>query len=157
MIITIINLLYLRIFKISRNFVRIKKIRKPVISTRHNIQRDNSLFKGNYVHEYCGTKIGIKTMKEKKEELVYLLKKTAITATLREVMRLRRLKEKHERAIERYIALRDSYAEKEREAMSRFKETTGYDIEDIAGVRKDENGKDCFFLKTNQYINENEN
>lgn len=78
-------------------------------------------------------------------------------ATLRQVMRLRRMKEKHGKSIEKYVALRDSYAEKERKVMARFKETTGYDIDDIAGFRKDEKGKDCFFFKTNQYISENEN
>lgn len=75
-------------------------------------------------------------------------------ATLRQVMRLRHLKEKHGKSMERYAALRDSCAEKEREIMARFKENTGYDINDIADFRKDENGKDCLFFKTNQYINE---
>ena len=72
-------------------------------------------------------------------------------------MRLRHLKEKHWKSIEKHVALRDSYAKRERDLMESFKEATGYDIDDIAGFRKDENGKDCFFFKTNQYINENEN
>lgn len=95
-------------------------------------------------------------MKEKKE-LVYILKNAMVMTTFRQVIRLRHMKEKHEKSIEKYVALRDSYAERERKLMESFKEVTGHDIDDIAGVRKDEKGKDCFFLKTNQYINENEN
>lgn len=80
-----------------------------------------------------------------------------VMTTFRKVISLRHMKEKHGKSIEKYVALRDSYAERERKLMESFKEVTGYDIDDIAGVRKDEKGKDRFFLKTNQYINENEN